>query len=247
MDIDGDGDLLARVAIVAGAPASAHETALFDAILQRRTTRSAYAMEALPRDVIAAVRGAASAAGVTLDVISDDNRRRAIAGLVAEGDRLQFEDPRFRRELALWIRSKQLGSTDGMSGAGFGMPDVLSPVGRLVIRTFDIGDGIAAADERKILSATPALGLLSSSGDGPADWVATGRSLVRVLLTLTAAGYTASYLNQPIEVESLWPRFRDVVGCAGNPQIVLRMGRASDVPEPTARRALEEVLLAEDA
>lgn len=240
-----DPDLLAQVEIAKGKPASEGEIALFDAILHRRTTRSAFAMEALADDLIATCCRTASATGIELDVIVDEDRKRAVAELVAEGDRRQFEDPRFRRELALWVRSRRLGSVDGLSGASFGMPDVLSPVGRLVIRTFDMGDGVAAADEKKILSATPALGLLSSPGDEAADWIATGRALARVLLSLTARGLTASYLNQPIEIESLRPKLREVAGCAGHPQILLRMGRAGEVPEPTARRGLDEVLLDE--
>jgi hypothetical protein len=197
----------------------------------------------LPGDLISSCRDTAATFGVALDAIVDENGKRSAAALVAEGDRLQFENPWFRRELALWIRSKRLGSADGMSGASFGMPDVLSPVGRLVIRTFDMGEGVAAADEEKILSATPALGLLSSSGDEPADWTATGRALCRVLLALTARGFTASYLNQPVETDSLRPKLREVAGCSGIPQILLRMGRASAVPEPTARRCLEDVIL----
>lgn len=245
-DVDGgDPDLLARTKVAKGAPASEGEIALFDAILSRRTTRSAFAMEPLSSDLIRDCRDAAAAPGVAFDAIVDENEKRAVAELVAEGDRLQFEDPRFRRELALWVRSRRLGSKDGMSGASFGMPDVLSPVGRLVIRTFDMGDGIAAADEKKILSATPALALLSSPRDEPTDWIATGRVLARVLLSLTARGLTASYLNQPIETESLRPRLREVAGCTGHPQILLRMGRAGDVPEPSARRGLSEVLLGE--
>ena len=67
------------------------------------------------------------------------------------------------------------------------------------------------------------------------------------VLTLTARGLTASYLNQPIETESLRPRLRHATGSAGYPQILLRMGRASEAPEPTARRDLEDVILRDPA
>ncbi|WP_347268502.1 hypothetical protein [Paracoccus sp. (in: a-proteobacteria)] len=240
---DRDPDLLATIEVVQGAPASAAEAALFDAIADRHTTRAAFAMEPLPDALVETCRDVAAGFGVTLDVIVDEDRRRGIAALVGEGNRRQFDDPRFRRELALWIRSRRSGSGDGMSGAGFGMPDVLSAVGRLMIRTFDMGDGIAAADEKKILAATPALGLLSSPGDGPADWIATGRALLRVLLVLTAHGFTASYLNQPIEVEDLRQRLREVAATAGHPQILLRMGRTAVAAEPSVRRGLESVIL----
>jgi len=239
---DRDPDLLATIEVVQGAPASAAEAALFDAIADRRTTRAAFAMAPLPDALIKTCRDVAASFGAALDVIADEDRRRGIAALVGEGNRRQFDDPRFRRELALWIRSRRSGSGDGMSGAGFGMPDVLSAVGRLMIRTFDMGGGVAAADEKKILAATPGLGLLSSPGDGPADWIATGRALARVLLALTARGFTASYLNQPIEVEVLRPKLREAAAAAGHPQILLRMGRTAVAAEPSVRRRLESVI-----
>lgn len=237
-----DSDLLAAIELVSGTTASTVEVALFDAIVDRRTTRTAFAMTPLPDALIKTCRDAAAGFGVTLDVIGEEDCRRDIAELVGEGDRRQFDDPCFRRELALWIRSRRSGSDEGMSGAGFGTPDVLSAVERLVIRTFDMGGGIAAADAKMIFAHTPALGLLSSPGDGPEDWIAAGRALARLLLLLTARGFTASSLNQPIEVAELRSRLRKAVVTAGYPQILLRMGRATAVPEPSERRELETIL-----
>ncbi|MFZ1470461.1 MAG: hypothetical protein WAT09_16025 [Paracoccaceae bacterium] len=66
--------------------------------------------------------------------------------MVAEGDRLQIDDTGFRAELAHWIRSR-----------GLGVLDILLAVGSLIIRTFDLGNGIAASDERKIAAVRPKL------------------------------------------------------------------------------------------
>jgi hypothetical protein len=194
--------------------------------------------------VLAACRQAADELGVALAGVTEEAPRRRVAGLVAEGDRLQFDDPRFRRELASWVHSQRLGSRDGMSSAGFGVPDLLAPVARLVIRTFDLGDGTAAKDEEKIASGSPALLLLSTEDDAPRDWIATGRALARVLLILERAGLAASYLNQPIECASLRPRLSAATGAQGRAQILLRAGWPSgERPPLSPRRALSEVLL----
>ena len=238
-----DPDLLARLRITEGGIATADDTTLFRAICRRRTNRTAYAMSVLPAGLVDACRDDVASLGVTLSACEDGATRRAVAALVAEGDRRQFDDPSFRRELALWIHSARLGARDGMSGAGFGMPDLLSGVGRFMIRTFDLGGSVAAADEKKILEGSPMLFVLGSPGDRADHWVNTGRALSRVLLRLTSRDIAASYLNQPIEVESLRPQLREVVGMSAVPQLLLRVGRGQSHPAATVRRDLDEVLL----
>ncbi len=239
----GNPDHLAQIAFSDGVPPDDHEIALFDAIQARRTNRTAYFMEQLPNELLSECIDVVAGSSVTLNWIEDNDAMETVAGLVAEGDQIQFDDPAFRRELGSWVRSSVLGSRDGMSGKGFGMPDILSPVGRFVIRTFDLGDSVAAADQKKILSASPALAVISSTNDDPESWVDTGRALVRVLLTLTAKGLTASYLNQPIEIEALRLKLAEAVGVTGHPQILLRVGRSTDEIDPSVRRELADVIV----
>ena len=150
-------DHFAQITVAASKPPDAGEVVLFDAIKNRRTDRSAYFMEGFPDDLAPACCAAVETAGASLRFFEDSHAIKTIAGLVAEADRLQFEDPNFRRELASWVHSTRLKSRDGMSGAGFGMPDILTPAARFVIRTFDLGNNVAAADEKKILAGSPAL------------------------------------------------------------------------------------------
>lgn len=131
---------------------------------------------------------------------------------------------------------------DGMSGTGFGMPDILSPIGALVIRTFDLGNGVAAGDQEKIVEGSPTLAVFSSPSDTLPHWLATGQSLSRVLLSLTDAGATASYLNPPVELEELRPRLRELVKCKGTPQLLMRFGYGPSAA-PTVRREVDDVLI----
>ena len=48
--------------------------------------------------------------------------------------------------------------------------------------------------------------------------------------------------NQPVEVEDLRPRLRDVAVVDGHPQLLLRIGRAPEIP-PAVRCPVEEVLI----
>lgn len=120
---------------------------------------------------------------------------------------MQFDDPAFRRELGAWVHSRRSATRDGMSGAAFGMPDVLSSVGGLIIRTFDMGNGMGAKDE-EIAAGSPALLVLATSDDAPESWLRAGLALSSVLLDVAAAGWTSAYLNQPVETPELRPRLR---------------------------------------
>lgn len=237
-----DSDHLATVRPRDSVTASSEDIALFEAIPNRRTTRAMFDSRNLAVTLLEACHVIAAENGTELTIIQEKAHRSEIADLVAEGDRIQFRDPRFRRELAAWVHSRRGATKDGMSGASFGMPDLLSPVGAMVIRTFDLGNGVAASDRKKIVEGSPVLAVFSTEDDESADWIATGRALSRVLLKLTASGATASFLNQPIEVEALRTRLGRLIGIAGMPQLLLRFGYGELVPA-SARRPVEDVLI----
>lgn len=237
-----DPDHLATVRPRNEVTPGSEDIALFEAIPNRRTTRAMFDARNLPATLLEACCVIAEKNGAELTIIQEKAHRSEIADLVAEGDRTQFGDPRFRRELAAWVHSRRGASRDGMSGESFGMPDLLSPVGALVIRTFDLGNGVAAGDRKKIVEGSPVLAVFSTEGDEITDWIATGRALSRVLLKLTASGATASFLNQPVEVDALRPRLGKLIGTSGMPQLLLRFGYGEPVPA-TARRRVEDVLI----
>jgi hypothetical protein len=236
----GEPDLLAVVQSTGACPASS-DPALFRAMTKRRTTRRAFESTLVPEAVLASADAQAASCGVTLHWILEPERSHRVADLIAEGDRLQCADPSFRRELASWVHSRRAAGRDGMSGYAFGMPDLLSPVGALIIRTFDMGEGQAAKDHA-LAEGSPAIGVFTTPGDQTADWIATGQAMQRALLSITAAGLTSSYLNQPIEVPTLRPRLAMLLGTGAFPQILIRVGRGPELL-PAVRRAVEDVML----
>jgi hypothetical protein len=240
-----DHDLLARVTIAGRVVRSTpEEEQLFEAIPRRRTNRRRYEPEMPAADVLSAAAQRCEKEGSSARWISDPAEKHRIALLIAEGDRAQMADPRFRRELASWVHARRSVSRDGLSGYAMGMPDMLSAIGALIIRTFDMGKGQAAKDQA-LAEGSPVLAALTTAQDTPADWLAAGRGMQMLLLTLTGAGLSASYLNQPIEVESLRPALAEAIGAGGGkgyPQILLRVGRGPAL-EPSMRRDPGDVIV----
>ena len=111
----------------------------------------------------------------------------------------------------------------------------------MIIRTFDVGEGVAATHEQ-LARGSPLLVSLSSPTDDNQGWLATGMGLQRLLLAATELGYATSYLNQPIEVLDFRSLLATELRTAGYPQVLLRVGRGA-VATHSPRRPLREVLL----
>ncbi|HTR21662.1 MAG TPA: hypothetical protein VMH88_12475 [Gemmatimonadales bacterium] len=233
-------DLLARVTIVGPHESTAEDHGLFDAIPKRRTYRLPFEHRVLPERLQSALERAALREGARFYVFRTPSSRDAVADLVAEADRLQMADRRFRRELAAWMRPNHPKPTDGIPGYALGWSDIMAAAGPLVVRTFDVGSG-AAAKNRELAEGSPMLALIGTDHDTPKDWLAAGQALARVLLRAQVDGVSASFLNQPIEVEEFRLRLQVVVGRLGFPQVLLRLGYG-EVIKASPRRPPADVL-----
>lgn len=241
LPVSDDPDLLASVRLGEGGTTDDNGKGLFHAITKRRTVRQRFENKPVPPALMAEIGRLAWLYGVGLRTIIDSGTRREIAELVAEGDRRQFMDRDFRRELASWIHSRRAAMHDGISGEGLGMPDALSSLGAAVVRRFNIG-GIAAVRDKKNIAGSPALGLFYTATDTVEEWLATGRALALVLLACTAQDVRASFLSQPIEVPELRTGLARVANVRGIPQLLLRFGYGPLIAR-SARRPVKEVLL----
>ncbi|WP_306154979.1 hypothetical protein [Roseovarius sp. MMSF_3281] len=230
---DGPGEeRLAHLAFTG--PAEPELRDLASLIDLRQTWRKAFTDDPMDKDVLTTLQEASAREGTWFAPLEGDAPREAAAKLVAEGDAAQWADPRWRRELAQWMHPRRAGD-------GLALPGLAVPVARMVVRRFDIGDGVAAHDA-DLADHSPLLAVLGTEGDTAADWLATGQALHHLLLLGVKAGLGASYLNQPIEVIHLRPRLQALTGQMGYPQILLRMGHAAMDQTPSPRRAVQDVL-----
>lgn len=237
----GDPDLLARVSVGEEDAPTPQQEALFAAIPKRRTNRQLFRDDPLPEELQHELVKAAEREGAWLQFIKDREPRNALADLIAEGDRLQWANQRFRLELAAWLHPSNSEAGDGIPNSAQNAGDLLSVAGPIVIRTFDLGEG-QAAKNRDLAAYSPGLVVLGTEADGPAAWLAAGQALARVLLRARASEVWASFLNQPIEVAAFRPQVAALSGRGGWPQVILRLGYGPNV-NPTPRRPVEEVLL----
>jgi hypothetical protein len=235
-----DPDLLACIRLGTNKDATTEEHALFEAISKRHTNRQVFEQRTVPEDVLIALQEAAHTEGAWLHILQEENERTIAADLIALGDRMQWLDKHFRRELGAWARLSHSQRHDGIPGYALSFGSLISQVGLKVGRTFDLGNGQAASD-RQLAMGSPVLAILGTDLDRAYDWLMAGQALGRVLLSARSKGIWASFLNQPIEVPEVRSLLHDVIERRGFPQLLLRMGYGPEVP-PTPRRNVSEVL-----
>ncbi|AEA60751.1 Acg family FMN-binding oxidoreductase [Burkholderia gladioli] len=238
---EADPDLLALIRVCNDGFIDNDLATLVDAIEKRVTTRAPFEDTAVPpalQHALVAAVIAEGAGAVAVDGVAD---RMRIAELVAEADRQQFHDPRFRRELASWIDPRR--HLDGMPAFAAGVPALLdfsAPLVTSAVRTFDLGNGLAAL-HHQLVEASPLIVCIRTAGDDREAWLVAGQALERMLLVATNAGYTASYLNQPIETSGPRDSLRRMLALRGTPQLLLRIGRGPHTPH-SPRRPLTDVV-----
>jgi hypothetical protein len=238
----GDPDCLAKVTLSKGAIPTASEIALFEVIRVRQTNRSPFTSEKISEDVLCQCIETAAAYAVEFSYCSDQKTKSEIAKLTMSADKNQFSKPWYRVELASWMHSNKRDEKDGMSAYRFGLPDVFTPIAGFMIRTFNIGNRVAQNNKKRIEAGSPVLGVFATQSDQKNDWVNTGRALAQVLLVFTSVGFSASYLNQSIEIDSLRKLLRKEFNDSAYPQIMLRIGRA-DTAAFSVRRAVDDCLI----
>jgi nitroreductase len=181
-----DADLLARVVVRPGTEPADQQLAA--AIPARHTHRDRFA-EGPAAQTLTAMAAACESLGVAFRLVDDGSDHDALARLVAAGDREQFANPSWRRELAAWMHPRRRG--DGLT-----VPPVAGALTRPVVSHVDVGARTAGQDETLTREA-PTLAVLTTDGDDVRDWLLAGQALQRALLVAAAGGVQAGWSNQP--------------------------------------------------
>lgn len=235
-------DLVARIAL--GPPARPVRSTLADlepALGERRTNRRAFADEPLPTAVVGHLAELARAEGATtLTHVTKPQDHALVVRLSTLAEQVEQADPACRAEIMAWT-SDDPRRADGVLTASipYRGPGVGSE-GWPPIRRFDQrGAGWLPSD-----TGSPAVGsllVLASDGDERDAWLHTGEALERVWLELTRLGFWVSPLTQATELRSTRDELRDHLRLPGFPQLLLRAGRAPDVPATRRRPAAEQL------
>jgi hypothetical protein len=233
-------DFLASVRFGGHRPPTPELRQLLAAVPRRHTNRLPFADEPVTTGERAALRKASMEEGAWLHMIEDDRERSEVARLAAAAHAAQQADPAYRAEFAEWTGVAEDRDDGVPARAGDYRPAAHDS---WVKRDYTGGQGRSTTSAGIPFERQPMIAVLTSYAFGPYADVTAGQAMQRVLLTATAAGLTASFLSQLIEVERAREGLRRLIGGPRGPQVVLRIGRGWPV-SATPRRSVEDLLLA---
>ena len=205
----------------------------YPAIPARRTNRRPFRDRTIPNSVLSALGESARAEGAILRIYDDPAEVARTVDVLHEADLANDAEPARTTELHGWVGGPH--RDDGIPLRSLG-PRPSQP--RSAFR--DLGEFVGIPRDYATFEATPTVAILSTRHDEPVDWVRAGQALQRTLLTATAAGLSASFLNQPLEQGNLRRLVRSPTTGVGHSHMVLRLGFGDQVPA-TPRRALAQV------
>jgi len=215
------------------------ELGMFDAIPMRHTNRKPFELRPVSHTIAEQLVRACAHERAWLVRLHPD-AKYAAAELISQADRDQFADKDFRAELSEWLVSNSSQRGDGIPGYTKSYAAVTSYGTSALVRTFDIGKSVAAT-ERDLAAGSPMLVVLGTTYDDSVAWLEGGQAMQRMLLTAQLYGLSASFLNQPLELDNYRPQFAALTEHDGFPQLIMRIGYGPAGPS-TPRRRLEEVV-----
>jgi nitroreductase len=225
------------------APGATAATPLAEAIPLRQCSRSLYDGRPVPPADLEARAAAGHGDGVEVILITERDALDSALAFMVEGNTRQIVDPAFVAELKRGLRfsyGQALATGDGLFAATSGNPVLPGPIGALMF-----GVVIDPASENRKLEAqlrsSAGIAVFVSDAVDRRHWIETGRCCQRFALQATALGIRHAFVNQPVEVGDVRPRFAAHLGIGDRrPDLVLRFGYGPEMP-PSLRRPAADV------
>jgi nitroreductase family protein len=228
-----DPTLVARLEVDHRHPQPAGLGGHYAAIARRRTNRRPFRDQPISSSVLATLGEATRAEGVMVRMYDDPDEVARIIDLLHDADLADHTEPARTTERQAWVGGR--GRDDGIPIRSLGpRPSELRTAFR------DLGQAVDVPRDYATFETAPTVAVLSTLHDERVDWLRAGQALERLLLTGTAAGLSASFLNQPLEQDDLRWLVRSPATGVGHSHMILRLGYGGEVPA-TPRRPLADV------
>lgn len=226
-------------------PDARRETALFQAIPHRQTTRADFDPRPVASRHLGLLEQAGNGDGVRMLMLENESQRQRMLAYLIAANSAQMDDAAFTEELISWVRfsyGEALTSRDGLFAKATGNPVLPGPIGRRLFRWVFKKNAENRKYERQVANCA-GIAVLASDRDDPAHWIEAGRCCQRFALQATALGIRYSFINQPVEVPGVRGQLATYLGLGEGrrPDLVLRFGYGPELPR-SLRRPIEQVL-----
>lgn len=202
-----DPDLMVRITVTSG-PSETPDEELMQAIFRRNTIRRGFQGLPLPAAFTQRFMEEADGLPAFMCVVKEKEAESLILRQLQETERFYQTDKHYRRETDSWMHPMRKRSQDGIPMN----PDEPTPVA-----------SCWSADD--VPDHATMLMVLTEPSDTPRAWLETGEHLMQVLIEAASYGVNAAIMNLPATSTDVRAMIKPLVGCEGDPILLLRFGR----------------------
>ncbi|TMR90690.1 Acg family FMN-binding oxidoreductase [Nonomuraea basaltis] len=215
--------LLATVRLGERATPDKHTKALAAEIERHRTHRGAFTDLPVPDRLVEALVQQAAAEGARLTPVRAPETVRVVATLTEAAQNVQSQDRVLSLEVIRWARPPGSARKDSVPADAYpAEPAQTDP--QFAQRDYAWRHDWGTPADRGEATSTGVVALLTTTGDGREDWIATGQALQRTLLHASAHGVSAAFHTQALEMHHLREFVREELCSGAYPQMIMRLG-----------------------
>ncbi len=232
-----------------------HQADILKVMQKRMTMRAEFDPDKeIPPSILRQLTLDASKFGVTLHVVEDKTTKLTLSEFQAQADGYALNSPLFARELGEWLLPNETENMLGMPGNTFGLDDIQAKriheglVGKIPLEPEDM---LRFALGGKVgFEKSPAVLFITAPHDDISGWIATGRAMERIFLTLEGSNISYAVHAGIVEVRLVKRIFASTLGIADSLTTVFRIGYLKDeqvkMERPhSPRQPMEAILLNE--
>lgn len=214
---------------------------LFEQITKRAANKRKSKRTLIPNKELKKLQNTKFISGTNALLIDKKEDLHKIAQLVKLGNQKLYSNKKIIYELLYWTRfnkSKIKKHNDGLTYKSIDIPESPTKLGQIIM-SFFLKPNILNKEIEDKLKNSSGLIIITSKNDTKKDWINTGRTLERLLLTLTSFDMGYDFVNQACQPKVVRKKLQRIT--KDIPQIMLRIGHAKKSAH-SPRRELKEFL-----
>lgn len=208
-------------------------------IPKRTTNRAPYEDRSPDEQALNDIRALAQPT-LHIDIITSKGLVEQLGAMAVEAGIDAMRSGGFRKELSRYLKPNTTKDSLGMPGSGFGFPTPLSHIAPFLVRFANMAK-ISRKQDEALFAHTPALIIMSTTHDTPADWFLAGRSYARAALIAARDGMSTAPWGAPIQIGEHYRRIQRMLDLTSRPQLFCRMGYPTASTPHTPRLSAVDV------
>ena len=227
-----------------GAVNNKYKTVL-ETIAKRVNARGLFSAESIPPATLNSISSRTHSYlvdGVKVHWITKQDKILELSRITANGLKVAYRKPAFRREMAQWLRHSLTKRKDGLPGYALKMPLLLSFILPSLIRRFNLG-GLLAKLNYRSLSSAPLLTVITASKNTPGTWLNVGRLAERLMLEFNSLNWQTSIFVAAVEMGDFYREVQKVIRTKQRPQFIFAIGKVNSLQRPTPRHGLAKKII----